>query len=130
MACSSADRACPTLAFPCAIGLIELHRVDLGQDLAFFDTVADVYIAIDDIAAGTRQYRRLRHCLDIPGQHKLAFRRRSDPPVSIHRRQGHRLFLRLFRERGLPIRLRQIPREESPREDQRRYDGENPQRCR
>ncbi len=110
--------------------MIELHRVDLGQDLALFDAVADVCVALADIAARARQNRRFRHCLNTAGQHKLAFRRRLIHHRNIHRRQRHSLLLRLFRERGLAIRLRQISREKSPRQNQRRDDRENPQRRR
>ena len=103
--------------------MIELHRVDLGQKLALLDTVADVHVALADIAAGARQNRRFRHRLDAAGQHQLAFRRRLIHQRDIHRRQRHGLLLRLFGERRLAIGLRQISREKSPRQNQRRDDA-------
>ena len=40
--------------------LVQLGSFDLGQHLPFLDAVADIDVALADVAAGARQHRRLR----------------------------------------------------------------------
>ena len=48
--------------------MIELGRRDLGQKLACLDAVADIDIALVDIAAGPREDVRRRECRGRGGQ--------------------------------------------------------------
>ena len=66
--------------------LVQLGRVNLGQDLARRHAIADVDVALADVAAGAGVNRRLLDRLDVARQHEV------DRPVGAlgrHHAHGH-----------------------------------------
>ena len=88
--------------------LLEFGGLDLGQHLAGVHAVADIHIALADVAAGAREHRRFRDRLYVAWQQQAGVPAGPRHALHVDHREGGSLHLGLGRQHLFPALPRKI----------------------